>query len=60
MLSSSDLRRLKEMTLLRERLWDGSMKPPPPSGAKCTIRLSKDQGHMPHINPTVRSQLIND
>ena len=60
MFSPSELRRLKEMTLLHQRLWDESMKPPPPSGAQCTIRLSKEptlQGHMPHINPKVRSQL---
>ena len=62
MFTAPGLRRLKEMSFLNGRLWDESEKPPPPSGAKCTILLSKEptlHGHMPHVNPTVRSQLTD-
>ena len=66
MFSSPGLRRMREMSLLHQRLWDESEKPPPPSGAKCTIRLTKEptlNGTMPHVNPNVRTelaQIIND
>ena len=65
-LTTTGNRRLRELVLIHERLWDEDPKIPPPSTIKCTIKLKatpKLNGNMPQINPSVRKELakiLND
>lgn len=65
-LSPAGVRRVKELVLTYESLWDERPKPPPPTTHSCTIKIKstpKLNGNMPQINPSVRAELariIND
>ena len=59
-LTPAGARKVKELVLTYESLWDERPKPPPPTTHYCTIKIKstpKLNGNMPQINPSVRAEL---